>query len=142
MIYLDGCYIAKFYLAEPDSAAVTQRILLEGKAASLIQAQVEVNAVFYRKYSEGALTKEDYELLCAQLDADCAAGLWIWFPLTQAVVQRTVTTVRQLPSSTFIRTGDALHLSTAAEHGFTEIFTSDRHMLASATHFGLKGVKL
>ena len=31
------------------------------------------------------------------------------------------------------------HLVTAADSGFTEIWTNDRHMLAAAPHFGLAG---
>jgi len=34
---------------------------------------------------------------------------------------------------------DAIHLVTAADTGFTEIWTNDRHMLTAAPHFGLVG---
>jgi hypothetical protein len=34
---------------------------------------------------------------------------------------------------------DALHLVTAADSGFVEVWTNDRHMLAAAPHFGLVG---
>lgn len=39
----------------------------------------------------------------------------------------------------YIRTLDALHLVSAADSGFGEILTNDRHMLAAAPHFGLAG---
>ncbi|MBZ5727663.1 MAG: hypothetical protein LAP87_22025 [Acidobacteriia bacterium] len=35
--------------------------------------------------------------------------------------------------------GDAAHLATAQEMGEREIWTSDRHLLAAASHFGLEG---
>jgi predicted nucleic acid-binding protein len=39
----------------------------------------------------------------------------------------------------FLRAGDAVHLATAAEAGFGEVWTNDRHMLAAARAFGLRG---
>lgn len=50
MIYFDSCYIAKFYLAEPDSPnviALTQRG--DGVSCAL-HGKAEVVAVFHRKF--------------------------------------------------------------------------------------------
>jgi len=33
-----------------------------------------------------------------------------------------------------------VHLAAASEHGYREIYTNDRHMLASAHYFGLAGI--
>jgi predicted nucleic acid-binding protein len=38
-----------------------------------------------------------------------------------------------------LRAGDAIHIVSAVEAGFNEIWTNDRHLLAAAAHFGLKG---
>ena len=46
---------------------------------------------------------------------------------------------RTLPESTSLRAGDAIHIVTAVEAGFNEIWTNDRHLLAAAGHLGLKG---
>ena len=43
------------------------------------------------------------------------------------------------PPELFIRTADAVHLVTAYEPGNSEVWTNDRHMLASASYFGLVG---
>ena len=43
--------------------------------------------------------------------------------------------VLDLPSTVFVRSGDALHLACAEEHGFQEVYTNDRHMLQAAKHF-------
>jgi predicted nucleic acid-binding protein len=42
----------------------------------------------------------------------------------------------------FLRSGDALHLACAEEHGFQEVYTNDRHMLKAARHFHLTGVNV
>jgi predicted nucleic acid-binding protein len=50
--------------------------------------------------------------------------------------------VLDLPSTAFVRSGDALHLACAEEHGFQEVFTNDRHMLQAARYFQLTGVNV
>ncbi len=62
--------------------------------------------------------------------------------MTTDLVRNACDRVRRLPVTTFLRTGDALHLACARAFRFNEIYTSDRHMLAGATHFGLTGVNL
>jgi predicted nucleic acid-binding protein len=50
--------------------------------------------------------------------------------------------ISKLPPTTFLRAADALHLTCAAEAGYTAIHTSDRHMIAAAPAFGLMAVTL
>jgi hypothetical protein len=41
-----------------------------------------------------------------------------------------------------LRSGDALHLACAEEHGFQEVFTNNRHMLQAARCFHVTGVNV
>ncbi len=47
-----------------------------------------------------------------------------------------------LPRTVFLRAADALHLACAEEAGLHEIYSSDRHLIAAAPHFGLRAVTL
>ena len=40
------------------------------------------------------------------------------------------------------RAADALHLACAAEAGLGDVYSSDRHLVAAAPHFGLRAVTL
>lgn len=78
MIYFDACYIAKFYLAEPDSPSVTAFARSHASVGCLLIGKTEVIAVFHRKLREGIVDVSGFHLLCDQFEADCASGLWHW----------------------------------------------------------------
>ena len=66
-------------------------------------------------------------------------GVWQWFGVTSDLLEKARKAVLDLPSTVFVRSGDALHLACAEEHGFQEVYTNDRHMLQAAKHFHLTG---
>jgi predicted nucleic acid-binding protein len=142
MSYLDACYLAKFYLAEPDSARVTAFVLSQPAVSCLSVGKTEVVSVFHRKFREKVVDEAGFHLLCDQFETDCAAGLWRWLPLDDALLKASTKRLRAVPSTTFLRAVDALHLTCAVQEGFTAIQTSDRHMLAAAPAFGLRAVVL
>ena len=45
MIYFDGCYIAKYYLAEPDSAMVQRKAVETGAIACALHGKLETASV-------------------------------------------------------------------------------------------------
>jgi predicted nucleic acid-binding protein len=139
VIYFDAAYIAKFYLDEPDSDAVRALAEHAGEVACCIHGRIEVLTVFHRKLRERAFAPKAFAALCEQFDADCDARLWEWLPLSAALVAGLSERIRRLPAGVFIRAADALHLASAAEQGFKEIHSNDRHLLAAAPHFGLRG---
>jgi predicted nucleic acid-binding protein len=67
------------------------------------------------------------------------AGAWSMAPVNDRVLRRVSRMLKLAPASLCLRSGDAVHLATALETGELEVWTSDRHMLAAAPHYGLVG---
>jgi len=66
-------------------------------------------------------------------------GLWTLVPLNSRLIGRVSSAMRSVPPHVFLRSGDAVQLISAQDRGEPEVWTSDRHMLAAAPHFGLAG---
>ena len=142
MIYFDSCYIAKCYLAEPDSAKVIAFAKTSAQVGCLLIGKAEVISVFHRKLREGVLDVSGFHLLCDQFEADCASGLWHWFPVDDELLRSTGHYFRGLPATTFLRAADGLHLACALREGCSAIYTSDRHMITAVSAFGLQSMTL
>ena len=63
-----------------------------------------------------------------------------WLDVTSDLPETARKAVLDLPTTVFLRSGDALHLACAEEHGFQEVYTNDSQMLKAARHFHLTGV--
>ena len=138
MVYCDSAYFLKFYLPEPGSAQV--RALLENEdASSCCHAQVEVVSAIHRKWREGLIGESTFSATLNQLYSDIESDCWEWHGIDTNLLMSTQNVYRTLPSNVFLRAGDALHLACAKEHGFREIYSNDKHLLAAAKHFGIKG---
>ncbi len=81
------------------------------------------SAAAHRKVREGTATPSQLAAFIAQVASDTVNGAIVWLPVTESLIHR----IEQF-------------FSTAAEHGFTEIYSNDRHLLAAAPLFGLRGV--
>jgi predicted nucleic acid-binding protein len=142
MIYYDSCYIAKYYLAEPDSERVQRKAAEAGAVACALHGKLETASVFHRKLREGGMTPSEYHLLRAQFEADSSNGLWSWLPLGTSLVDSSIRRLGIVQPDLFLRSADTLHLVCAADAGFEEIYSSDKHLLTAAPHFGLNGITL
>jgi predicted nucleic acid-binding protein len=140
MIYFDAAYIAKFYLDEPDSEHVRSLAEETGEVACCLHGRVEVLIAFHRKLRERAFPPKMFSAVCEQFEADCKSGVWVWLPISGKLIERLSERVRQLDRTIFLRSADALHLASAAEEGFKDIYSNDRHLLAAARLFGLRGL--
>ena len=81
-----------------------------------------------------------YEAVLRQFADEVAAGAFKWLPLSENVLERTEVVYAKLPATTFLRAADALHLSTAVENGFREVYSNDAKLLKAAAHFELRGL--
>ena len=142
MSYFDSAFIAKFYLDEPGSEAIRSLAESLGEIHCLVIGRLEVASAFHRKWRENAFSDTAFREISDQFSDDCTAGLWQWLPLAVALADAAAGAIRRLPKMVFLRSADALHLTCAREHGFREIYSNDRHVLAAARHFRLKGVDL
>jgi predicted nucleic acid-binding protein len=142
MIYFDAAYVAKFYLDEPDSDAVRSLAEADGEVACCLHGRVEVLIAFHRKLREGAFTPKTFTAVSDQFEADCEAAIWSWLPISAKLVTGLSERIRQLNRTVYLRSADALHLASAREQGFHEVYSNDRHLLAAATHFGLRGLSV
>lgn len=69
-------------------------------------------------------------------------GVWQWFSVTSALLEQTRLQISALPNAVFVRSIDALHMTCAADHGYREVYTNDRHMLQAARHFHVSGLDI
>ena len=138
-MYVDSAYIAKYYVNEPDAVAVRQLIRNADHVCSSAWALIEVTCVFHRHVREGSLTAAQGRELADLFGQHAESDVWNLIPVNESLVRTTATLIRGLTTTVPLRAGDAIHLATALDAGERELWTSDRHLLAAATHFGLSG---
>lgn len=63
----------------------------------------------------------------------------ILLPVSEGLLYRLEAFLKTLHSDVYLRAGDGIHLITAREAGFAEVWSNDRHLLRAAPHFGLNG---
>jgi uncharacterized protein len=140
--YFDTSYVAKFYLKEPESAQVRELVRETDFICSSLWTLAEFHAVLHRRFREGAFSHVEASELSRRFSEHIDEGLWNLIPVTESLLRRTSALVLSCPRDIFLRTADAVHLTSALGAGELEIWTNDRHMLAAAPHFGLTGRSL
>ncbi len=138
--YFDTSYLVRLYLRDPGFESVRAIADRSEIICSAWHAQAEVVAAFHRAFREQRLDQDAYLAVLRQFQADAGKGLFQWLPLTIPVQRRVEKFFQNAAATTFLRSADALHLACAAEGGFQEVYSNDRHLLAAAPLFGLKGI--
>ena len=139
MIYFDTAYIAKCYLNEHGSEAVRALAAESERVACCAFGRLELAATIHRNLREGKITPAQSRVIFNQFDLDESNHIWTWLPVSSELLAGATARFRTMKSSTWLRAADALHLACATEHGFKEIFSNDRHLLAAAPAFKIKG---
>ncbi len=140
--YFDTSYLARLYLRNHGFEEVRELAGSGTTIASAWHAQAEIVSSFHRVYRERRLQHGVYLTVLEQFINDSKADLFHWLPLTHSIQQRLEQFFWTAADSHFLRAADALHLACAAEQGFTEVFSNDRHFLAAAPLFGMTGVNV
>ena len=142
MIYFDAAYIAKCYLNEPGADRVREVAYGAAGLASCELARLEFASILKRHVRERHVTRLEMTAILKEFEEDEKNGVWQWFGVTSELVEKARKAVLEIPNTAFVRSGDALHLACAEEHGFHEVYTNDRHVLQAARYFHVTGVNL
>ncbi len=140
--YYDTNYFFKLQCQESGSSEVLAHAQSIDVLYCSLHGKAEFISAAHRKIREGSATQADLQILLAQLHADTSAGGLCWLPINDAVIQRVENVYRAAPANTYLRAADAIHLASAAEMGFNEIYSNDKHLLTAATLFGLTGMNV
>jgi predicted nucleic acid-binding protein len=138
-LYFDTAYLGKCYWNEPDGKAVREMARQADGLFSSAICIAEMACLAHRKVREGPATAADATTSRDLFLDDVRNGVITVMPVTERLLRRVETLTRTLSPSCYLRACDALHLVTAVDLGFSEIWTNDRHLLAAAPHFGLAG---
>jgi predicted nucleic acid-binding protein len=136
VIYLDTSYLVRLYFDDLGFEAV-RSLAASDHVACAWHGQAETMAAFHRKLRKKAIRSTQYRALLGQFATDQKAGGITWLPAGPEVLERIAEAYADLPAAVFLRAADALHLATAALHGYDSIYSNDTHLLAAASQFGL-----
>jgi len=138
VIYFDTSYVVRLYFEDPGWKEVRDLAATDRIACCLL-GRVETMGAFHRKFREKVINQRILRALIEQFGIDCDAGAFQWLPFSPAVADHLHKAYATLPGSVHLRAADAVHLACAAENRFKDVYSNDRHLLAGADHFGLRG---
>ena len=140
MIFCDTSAAVKAYVHEAGSLEIARLFEKNDQICLSELARVELISVFHRRLREGSWQKEDFFGAVSQFSKDDLSGFWTWLPLDRSITEAAAKTYTTLPENVFLRSSDCLHLVTALNHNFPEIYTYDAHQTKAAKVLGLKAV--
>jgi len=141
-LFFDAAYLGKLHWTEPGSTEVRALASTADQLVCSQHGRAEFHSIGFRKVREGLATAPALHGVIAQFRSDLANQAILLLPLTDSILDRIEAAFASAPATLYLRAADALHLATAAEHGFTEIYSNDRHLLAAAPVFGINGMNV
>jgi predicted nucleic acid-binding protein len=139
-LYFDSSYLFRLYFTEAGSEDVQRLAGTAQRIASAWHGRAELATTLLRKRREAALGDHAVQEIRHQIRDDREHGLVLFLDHSEAITARLERVLERAPKTTFIRAADALHLACAAEHGYGQVYSNDRHFLGAAPLFGLEGV--
>jgi hypothetical protein len=140
--YFDAAYLCKLYWPEHGSPEVATCAMGVDEIVCGLHGRAEFYSVGHRKLREGVGDSATLMAVFSQFEADRAAGGIRFLPLTDMLVDRIAVVFAAAPANCFLRAADAVHLATAAEYGFKEIYSNDHRLLGAAPLFRLQGINV
>ncbi len=137
--FFDTSYLVRLYLEDFGFEAVRDLTRRSQAVAAAWHAQAELLTALHRAFRERGLPSAAYQAMLRQFATDRESGLYTWHPLDASVLKRVEKVLASAPTTLFLRAADALHLACAAEQGFAQVYSNDRHFLAAAPYFGIQG---
>ena len=142
MLYFDSNYLFRLYSTEAGSEEVQRLAGTTPRIATAWHGRAELASILLRKRRESALTDQAIQEIRYQIRDDRENGFVVFLDHSENTIARLEAALENAPNATFIRAADALHLACAAENGFSQVFSNDRHFLLAAPLFGLEGVNV
>jgi len=139
LIYFDSAYLVKCYLTDPDSQRVRKLAARAGAIFSSSVCLAEFACAVHRATREKAITPSQSVEIRRAFSASVREGIISVIPLSERILDSLQDFLATMPIDLFLRSGDAIHLASARQEGFSEIWTNDRHLLRAAPHFGMVG---
>ena len=118
MIFCDTSAIAKFYVAEKESAAIRARLEAEDQVFLSELVRAELMSVFHRQLRDKKWTRDQFLTAVRQFNHDDIGGFWTWLTLDSVIIEAAANSYTTLPDNVWLRTADCIHLITAMHHGF------------------------
>ena len=142
MIYFDAAYVAKCYLNEPGADRVREVAYGADGLASCELARLEFASILKRHVRDRHVTRREMTTILKEFEDDEKNGVWQWFGVTSELREKARKAVLDIPSTVFLRSGDALHLACAERAGARSLATLDKVMAGNALRVKLKPVAL
>jgi predicted nucleic acid-binding protein len=126
-------------LNEPDGKNVRKFARRADGLYSSSWCIAELACVFQRHVREKSITPDEAAKLRHIFLEDVRNSVWILFPVSERLLYQVELLVGGLPRTAYLRAGDAIHLVSAKDAGFQEIWTNDRRLLEAAQYFDMAG---